>query len=124
MHRAIVAHFEIAGKDGERLKRFYGSLFGWRIRAEDCGAHVAYWIDPNSAGIQSTIRAGNHSGVIPYVDVDDVVENLCYAEELGGRIIELPHEIIVGGRCVTVAAFADPEGNRLSLSSGFQRGRS
>ncbi len=123
MHRAIVAHFEIAGKDGEGLKRFYGSLFGWRIRSEPCGAQVAYWIDPNSAGIQSAIRGATHNGVIPYVEVDDVLENLCYAEELGGRIIELPHEIMSGGRGVTVALFADPEGNRLGLFNGID-GRS
>ena len=58
------------------------------------------------------------------MDVDDVLEHVCYAEELCGHIIELPHEIMVDGRCVTIAAFADPEGNRLGLSSGIDRRRS
>jgi uncharacterized protein len=26
-----VVHFEIMGRDGEALKRFYGELFDWRI---------------------------------------------------------------------------------------------
>jgi predicted enzyme related to lactoylglutathione lyase len=26
-----VVHFEVHGKDGERLQRFYASLFGWKI---------------------------------------------------------------------------------------------
>ena|SRR5262252_1285534 len=121
MHRAIVAHLEIAGKGGEALKRFYDSLFGWWIRSEPCGEQVAYWIDPNAAGIQSAIRGATHNGVIPYVEVDDVLENLCYAEELGGGIIELPHEIVFDGRRPTVALFADPEGNHLGLSNGFDR---
>ncbi len=121
MHRAVVAHVEIAGNDGESMKRFYASLFGWRVEAEDCGADVAYSIDSNTAGIQSTINGASRSAVIPYVDVDDVLENLCYAEELGGRIIELPHEITSGGRTITVALFADPAGNRVGLSSGFAR---
>jgi hypothetical protein len=55
------------------------------------------------------------------VEVDDVLENVCYAEELGGRIIELPHGIISAGRRVTVASFADPEGNRVGLSNGSQK---
>jgi predicted enzyme related to lactoylglutathione lyase len=58
------------------------------------------------------------------VEVDDVLENLSYAEELGGRIIEPPHEIMSGGRGVTVALFADPVGNRLGLSNGFDRSSS
>jgi predicted enzyme related to lactoylglutathione lyase len=35
MDKAVVAHFEIAAKDPESLKRFYASLFGWRIRIQD-----------------------------------------------------------------------------------------
>jgi len=124
MHRAILAHVEIAGKDGESLKQFYGSLFGWRIRSEPRGEQVAFWIDPNGTGIQSATRGATHHGVIPYVEVDDVLENLCYAEELGGRIIDLPHEIMSDGRRATVALFADPEGNHLGLSKGFERRQS
>jgi predicted enzyme related to lactoylglutathione lyase len=121
MHRAVVAHLEIAGNHGQGLKRFYASLFGWRIQDEHCAAHVAYWIDADSAGIHSTINSPDHSGIIPYIDVDDVLENLCYAEELGGRILEPPREITCGGRAVTVALFVDPAGNRVGLSNGFDR---
>jgi RNA polymerase sigma-70 factor (ECF subfamily) len=55
MNKAIVAQLEIRGKDEEALKRFYASLFGWRIRSDDCGAHVAYCIDPSGAGIEGAI---------------------------------------------------------------------
>ena len=121
MHKATVAHFEIGATDSESLKRFYASLFGWRISSEQGGAHSAHCIDPNGPGIEAVISQVGHRGMVPCVEVDDVLENLCYAEELGGRIIELPHEIVSGGRCVTVALFADPEGNQMGLSSGFDR---
>ena len=121
MHIATVAHFEIGARDSESLKRFYASLFGWQISREQ-GAHGAYRVAPNGSGIGSVITAAGHNGPIPYVEVDDVLENLCYAEELGARIIiELPHEIFSGGWCARVALFADPEGNQMGLSSGFDR---
>lgn len=120
MHKATVANFEIGARDSESLKRFYASLFGWRISREVGSANVAHCIEPGSPGITTFISEG-HSGVIPFVEVDDVFENLCYAEELGGRIIELPHEIVSGGLCVMVALFADPEGNHLGLSRGWQK---
>ena len=124
MHKAIVAHLEIDAKDGDALKRFYGSLFGWRISREVSGANLARCIEPGSPGITTFITEAGHSGVTPYVEVDDVLENLCYAEELGGRVIEFPHDIVSGGQRVTVALFADPEGNHVGLSNGFERRRS
>ena len=36
-----VVHFEIIGKDGDALKRYYGELFGWRI---DSGNPMDYGI--------------------------------------------------------------------------------
>src|SRR5713226_5164766 len=120
MHKAVVAHFEIAAKDPESLKRFYASLFGWRIRTQDGGGRNAYVIDPNGDGIEGAISYADPGGVRIVVAVDDVLETLCYAEELGGRIIELPHEMTCAGTKLTVASFADPEGNCVGLSNGVQ----
>jgi len=121
MHKAVVAHFELAAKDPESLKRFYASLFGWRMRTQDAGGCTVYVIDPNGDGIEGTITPADPGGVRIFVAVDDVLENLYYAEELGGRIIERPHEIACAGGRATVASFADPEGNCVGLSNGFQR---
>jgi uncharacterized protein len=30
-----VVHFEIVGKDGERLRSYYSELFGWQIDADN-----------------------------------------------------------------------------------------
>ena len=30
-----VVHFEVIGKDGERLQRYYSELFGWQIDADN-----------------------------------------------------------------------------------------
>jgi predicted enzyme related to lactoylglutathione lyase len=34
MGQAVV-HFEVVGKDGEGLRRYYGELFGWNIDANN-----------------------------------------------------------------------------------------
>ena len=118
MHRPIVAQIEVVGSNREGLKRFYGRLFGWRVSSDLCGAQDAYWIDPGSAGVQVSLSEATQSRVVRYVEVDDVLENLCYAEELGGRILEPPREVMVAGRPATVALFADPDGNRVGLFNG------
>ena len=119
MHTAVVSQFEIAAMDPDVLRRFYALLFGWRFSAENGEPHSLSATYAASSGIGGVINSAGHcdaGGVKLIVEVDDVLENVCYAEELGARIIELPHEIISGGRRVTVAAFADPEGNRVGLS--------
>jgi len=30
-----VVHFEILGKDGAGLQKFYGDLFGWKVNADN-----------------------------------------------------------------------------------------
>lgn len=124
MHTAVVPHFEIAAMDPDALTRFYALLFGWRFSADDVEAGTLSISSSDSTIVAGTVtRAaeGNSGGLSMIVDVDDVLENVCYAEELGGHIIELPHEIICGQRQVTVASFADPEGNRVGLANRSQK---
>ena len=124
MHTAVVSQFEISAMDPDGLRRFYALLFGWRFSADGPEPRKLSVMTADSDVIGGAITRtcdGNSGGVRMIVEVDDVLENVCYAEELGGRIIELPHEIISAGRRVTVASFADPEGNRVGLSNGSQR---
>jgi predicted enzyme related to lactoylglutathione lyase len=121
MHKAFLAQFEIAAKDPDELRRFYALLFGWRFSADAAEQRKLSVISAGGNGIGGVISSvgdGNAGGVKLVVEVDDVLENVCYAEELGGRIIELPHEITSAGQRIRVASFADPEGNRVVLSNG------
>jgi predicted enzyme related to lactoylglutathione lyase len=99
-------------------------LFGWRLNAEGTENRKSLVMTAHGDGIGGVIgRAGDvkPSGVELTVEVDGVFENLNYAEELGGKIIELPHEIMSAGRRVTVASFVDPEGNGVRLSNTSQK---
>ncbi len=107
-----VVHFEILGKDTEKLQDFYGSLFCWHIDASN----------PMNYGIVDTHGEGGIGGGIGpaegpnqvtfYVQVDDLQAYLSKIEGMGGKTIVPVTEI---PDMVTFAMFADPEGNVVGL---------
>ena len=109
-----VVHWEITVRDAEKAKQFYGSLFGWHV---DSNNPMNYgFVDTHTeTGINGGIpqaQEGDHPRVILYVEVDDLQPYLDRAEELGGRTLMPPTEI---PGIVTIALFADPEGNTTGL---------
>jgi uncharacterized protein len=122
-----VVHFEIIGKDPERLRAYYGELFGW---AFDTSAPVSDavseptnygFVDPNTTGGGTGIPGGVGGGaaydshVIFYVGVPDVEAALQKAEDLGGRRRMGPARAPSG---LVVGHFTDPEGNLIGVAGG------
>lgn len=113
---APVVWFEIAGGDMEALSDFYGSVFGWKVDADnpkrygmvDTGAEGGIPGGMYAAGTQ--FDAGRYLTV--YVDVPDLTATIEHAERLGARVVVPPEEI---GGGATVALVDDPEGHRLGL---------
>lgn len=119
-----VVHFEIIGKDPEKLRGYYGELFGWRF---DTSEPVAEAIsDPMNYGF---VESGDNGGGIPggvaggagydshvtfYVAVDNVEDALRKAESLGGtrRLGPIPSP---NGKLV-VGHFTDPEGHLIGVA--------
>jgi predicted enzyme related to lactoylglutathione lyase len=116
--RPAVAWFEITGKDGAQLQRFYAQLFDWTI--QDAGDGSGYGlVQAAEKGIGGGIGASQDGGpgrVTFYVEVDDPAAYLARAEALGGKTIVPPTEIPQFG--LTFAFFADPEGHMVGLSKG------
>jgi predicted enzyme related to lactoylglutathione lyase len=113
--------FEITGRDGAALKRFYAILFGWEIRAA-AATDGNFGVGAAETGIPGRIGRswdGGPGRVTVYVEVDDLLEHVSLAEELGGRIVAPPRE--VPGTGVTLALVADPEGHVVGLSRGLGR---
>lgn len=107
-----VSHFEVLGKDGRALERFYGQAFGWETQDVMDGAY--YMVNPGS-GVQGGIGAvpeGSDGHVTFYVEVEDLSATLEKIGELGGRTLQEPMEIPNGP---TIAMFADPEGHPIGL---------
>jgi uncharacterized protein len=118
MAAPAVAWFEITGKDGPALQRFYGSLFDWQI--QDAGGGTGYGLvqaaDKGIGGGIGPAQDGGPGQVTFYVEVDDPAAYLKKAEQLGGRTIVSPTVIPEFG--LTYAFFADPEGHVVGLSKG------
>jgi len=111
-----VVHFEVSGKDGAKLQKFYGALFDWKIDTDN----------PNNYGIVDNGGEGINGGVgeVPdggdghvtfYVSVPDINAALEKVEGLGGKTIMPRTEM---GDVVTMAFFADPEGHMVGLVEG------
>ena len=111
-----VIHFEIGGKDVEKLTDFYSSVFEWEITPL---ADQLYIADPTSdKGIQghlfqTTEETDSTNNVIIYVEVDDIHASLETVESLGGEILIQPQAI--PGNASHFAMFRDPSGNRIGL---------
>jgi uncharacterized protein len=106
-----VIHFEVTGKDGAKLRDFYGKVFGWQFNVMpemDYGL-----VDNGGKGINGGIGTSPDGGrAMFYVQVDDPQASLDKAEKLGGKTT-MPVTEIPG--VVTLAQFADPEGSTIGL---------
>jgi predicted enzyme related to lactoylglutathione lyase len=114
-----VVHFEIIGKDGERLRSYYSELFGWEI---DTNNEMQYGmvaregnVSPEGVGIGGGIGAGpeGYEGHVTfYIEVPDVEAALAKAESLGGTRVMGP-ETIMGQ--IELGHFKDPEGHVIGV---------
>jgi predicted enzyme related to lactoylglutathione lyase len=116
-----VVHFEIIGNAPERLREYYGALFGWTYTVGDTvstdvsEAGNYGFVEESVAGLNGGVGGGAslEAKVLFYVGVDDVGAALEQAEELGGRPVFGPDG--VPGKLV-VGQFTDPEGNLIGVA--------
>ena len=109
MAKPAVARFEVTGKDGSALRRFYGDLFDWTIHegAEGSGFGVVEATENGISGVIGPTRGDRTGHVTFYVEVDNLAPYLSKAEELGGKTVVPPTNIPEFG--LAFAFFADPE---------------
>jgi predicted enzyme related to lactoylglutathione lyase len=111
-----VVHFEILGKDGTALQRFYAELFGWEVSADN---EWNYGMVPAGEGGIGGGIAPSQDGtprVTVYVQVDDLQAALDKAAQLGGKTVMEPMDMPGGP---SLAQFTDPEGNCIGLVKGM-----
>jgi predicted enzyme related to lactoylglutathione lyase len=122
-----VIHFEVVGRDPERLRSYYGELFGWEFDTSGPVASAVSeagdygFVDGSTTGDGAGINGGvgggpNHAGHVTfYVAVPDVEAALQKAESLGGTRAMGPDQA-PGGNLV-VGHFTDPEGHLIGLAA-------
>ncbi len=121
MGQAVV-HFEVIGKDGDKLRSYYSELFGWEI---DANNPMNYGTVPREGntnadgiGIGGGVAGGpeGYGGHVTfYVEVPDVEAALAKAESLGGTRVMGPDKVMEG---VEIGQFNDPEGHTIGLFQG------
>jgi predicted enzyme related to lactoylglutathione lyase len=106
-----VVHFEILGKEPEKLQTFYSSLFDWKVNADNPDKYGM--IAPEDAGINGGIGSTNllAGHLTFYVEVDNLEAYIEKAVGAGGRVMSQPVE----SGSIRYQLFADPEGNIVGL---------
>lgn len=113
-----VVHFEIIGTDGDALRSYYSELFGWEINADNPMNYGVVQRKGNTnadgAGIGGGVAGyeGQPGLVTFYVEVPDPEAALAQAEQLGGKRLFGPDEVMPG---LVIGQFADPEGHVIGV---------
>jgi predicted enzyme related to lactoylglutathione lyase len=114
-----VVHFEIIGKDGEKLQSYYSDLFGWEIDSDNPMNYGIVQRDGNVSadgiGIGGGVAAapeGYAGHVTFYIGVPDVEAALAKAESLGGVRVMGPDKVM---EQVEIGQFKDPEGHLVGV---------
>jgi len=123
MGQAVV-HFEVMGKDGDKLRSFYSDLFDWKIDADN---QMNYGMVSREDNMDQGIGIGGGIGAMPeggegpdigeghvtfYVSVDDVEAAMQKAESLGGSRVMGPMQVPEGPE---IGLFHDPEGHTIGV---------
>jgi uncharacterized protein len=107
-----VTWFEVTGRDGAKLQRFYGELFDWKL---DTNNPMNYAVIDTGGGIGGGVggtQDGSAGNVTFYVETDDVAAHLKRAESAGGTIVLEETQVMEG---TVIGLFADPEGHVVGL---------
>ncbi len=113
MPKATGGSFEITGKNGPALQRFYSELFDWSIDDAGDGSECGL-VDAGEKGIAGGIGGSQIAG-----EGGDPAPFLVKAEQLGGTAIVPSTDIPSFG--LAYAFFADSDGHVHGLSKGAGR---
>jgi predicted enzyme related to lactoylglutathione lyase len=116
-----VVHFEVIGKDGEKMRNYYSELFGWDFG--DTVGPTNYAVlqrdgNTNADGVGigggiGTAPEGYDGHVTFYVEVPDVEAALAKAESLGWTRMMGPNKMPEVD--IEIGLFTDPEGHVIGL---------
>jgi len=107
-----VVHFEVTGKDGKALQRFYSEAFGWKLETDNPGGYGMVRDGQKITGGIGDAPQGTAGGVTFYIHTADAKATLAKIEKLGGRVL-MPLTQVAPE--TTIALFADPEGHVVGL---------
>jgi len=80
-------HIELHTKDVDRSKKFYSSLFDWKLEAIPSMDYTIIKVgDGTGGGMMTNLRSGSTDNWLPYILVDDIAASTKKAQSLGAAI--------------------------------------
>src|SRR5438132_1166353 len=112
-----VTWFEIIGNDPIKLQKFYKDVFGWKLGDPMPEMGNYSLLDNEGHGIGGGIGGDptDQNRVSIYIEVNDLQGYLDKAAQAGAKVL-MPVTVVTPE--VTIAMFADPEGNPIGLLKG------
>ncbi|HEY2407309.1 MAG TPA: VOC family protein [Polyangiaceae bacterium] len=108
-----IVHWEIQAQDPNKLWKFYGDVFGWKIDSKN-PMNYGMVDSKGSSGIAGGIggsMGGQGSRVLVYAEVASIDATLKRVESKGGKTV-MPRTDIGP---VIMGVYTDPEGNTMGL---------
>lgn len=110
-----IGHIEIPSRSLDESIDFYTNAFGWECRKHN--DYYAFFETPTGqrGGFEPSASPNGDSGVLLYIETDNIGELLLRIEGYGGKTLKNKTEI--GDNMGYYALFLDPHGNRFGLWS-------
>lgn len=112
-----ICYIEIPAPDVNAAKRFYTTVFGWRMEDSDLGKarYTMFQAGSMMGGLDSS-KQPTDRGVLLYLKVEDIPTTVQAIREAGGELVTNKSQVIDGSDAYGFAAtFTDPNGNRMGL---------
>ena len=94
-------HCELSSANLDEAKRFYSSLFDWKLEDVPMGPGMTYTMikvgDGTGGGMMKHPMPGQPSVWVPYVQVNDVRASTAKARSLGAQVLQDTQDIPGGG---------------------------
>jgi hypothetical protein len=113
MPHGKICYLEIPAKTAAASAKFYGDIFGWKVRKRGDG-ELAF-DDPNGVSgtwVKESDRTPDERTRV-YIMVDRIADTLKQIQAAGGRVLSPRTEIAPG--MGAFAIFVDPVGNEFGL---------
>ena len=112
-----IVHIDIASDDPKRARRFYESLFGWKMTGPPGEPDYSLFATEDLKGVPGIggglgMRGDPSQSITAYIGVDGIDEYCRKVEECGGKVVQ-PKMTVPGWGSMAVCL--DTEGNRFGL---------
>jgi predicted enzyme related to lactoylglutathione lyase len=114
-------HVELASTDVAKSKKFYGSLFGWKLSEMPMAEGTYTLVDVGEGtggGMMNQLIPNAPSAWMAYVEVDDVKASTAKAKSLGANVMKDTTEVPGMG---WFSIITDPTGAMLGLWQSMKK---